>query len=333
MTASSLSNNVRLEAIRRRYWSANQKLESIAELTIDKFMEVSTALLKSFAIECFYHGNITSEDAKQAKELILAMLDKSSTGLKRQKYPSQAILKLPSVREHSTIIVPSKEPTETNTSVEVYLQIAKDNLEDRVMIDLLAHMMDDPIFDQIRTKDQFGYDVHCSERWTYGIMGIIFRVVSNVKSAAQIVERIDKFLLDFRKENLETMTDDKFLEHLVAVSTQKLEMHNSMSEETDSYYDEIVNGRFQWQVWRDEAIYLRNVTKEGTLKAFDKWLLPSTNRKIMAVQVIGGGDTDVSAGRPEVDSSSFGDFVDEQVSNFHNRCKSQTWGRINSKLF
>uniref|UniRef100_A0A7S2YNV8 Coenzyme PQQ synthesis protein F-like C-terminal lobe domain-containing protein n=1 Tax=Entomoneis paludosa TaxID=265537 RepID=A0A7S2YNV8_9STRA len=163
-------------------------------------------------------------------------------------------------------------------------------------------------------------------------MGIMFRVVSNVKSASQIVDRIDQFLVEFRQDTLEKMTDDQFLEHLVAVSTQKLEMFNSMPEETDVYWDEIVNGRFSWQAWRDEAIHLRTITKKEAIAAYDEWLLPGQKRKIMAVQVIGGGTTEVADGRPDVDPSAFGTYADQQVGHFHQLCKNQSWGRINSKL-
>jgi len=86
-------------------------------------------------------------------------------------------------------------------------------------------------------------------------------------------------------------------------------------------------------VWRDEAIHLRGVTKEDVLKAFDNWLLPGKNRRLLVVQVIGNGDTNSSKGRPAVEQDKLGDYALEQVAKFRASCKNQTWGRINSKLF
>jgi len=331
MTASGLSHSLRLKAIRKNYWSSSQQLKSLTDLTVETFAKTASSILESFAVESLIHGNVGMEDAKRAKELILSLI--GDKGLKRQKYPMQSIMKVPAVKKHHYITVPSKDPTENNTGVEVYIQVGKDNLKERVLVDLLVHMMDDPIFNQIRTKDQFGYDVECAVRWTFGIMGVLFRVVSNVKSAQEIVSRIDKFLLDFRKDTLEKMSDSDFMEHLVALSTQKLDMFNSMPEETDVYWDEIVNGRFSWQVWRDEALILRQFTKAEVIAAFDEWLNPENERNILAVQVIGGGNPEVSIGRPDVEPSSFGDYADQQVDKFHQLCKNQLWGRINSKLF
>jgi secreted Zn-dependent insulinase-like peptidase len=243
------------------------------------------------------------------------------------------VLCIPSVIQPTLVTVPSKDPEDPNTACETYIQCGKDNVRDRVLMDLLVHIMDEPIHDQIRTKDQFGYDVYCDTRWSYGIIGCRFHVTTNVKSAADVVERIDRFLTDFRQD-LADMSEPDFREHLIGLAKQKLDMFNSLSEETESYWDEIRNGRFEWEAWRNETVFLRGVSKNDVINAYDDWLRPGQRRKILAVQVIGGaGDTDASNGRPVVKPDCVADFVDEQVEAFHKLCKKQTWGRVNSKLF
>ena len=230
---SSYCSTLRLEAMRLRKWSSHQKKQAVADLTISQFGQTMTEILECFAIECLMHGNLSTDDAKRAKDLILSMVTSSSSsspagestppGLKRQKYPPLSMLKLPAVSEHLRITVPSKNALECNTCVEVYIQVGKDSLWDRVLIDVLVQIMDDPIFTQLRTKDAFGYEVYCDARWSYGITGFIFRVVSNVKSAEEIIERIDRFLLDFRDQELANLTQDELVEYLVGLSKQKLD--------------------------------------------------------------------------------------------------------------
>jgi len=161
---------------------------------------------------------------------------------------------------------------------------------------------------------------------------MIFKVVTNVKSASNVVARVDQFFQEYREE-LESMSDIDFLEHVIGLANHKLDMFNNLSEETDTLWGEIRDGRFSWQVWRDETICLRSLTKEDALKAFDTWLNPVGRRNILAVQVIGNGKGDVSTDRPRVSEDEIGDFLDAQVSGFHRSCKGQTWGRVNSKLF
>jgi nardilysin len=335
MKASSLCTSIRLQAFRPTLWSVHQKSLALETLDIPLFARMASKLLEEFAVEALYHGNVGRADAENAKELILTMVRKHVSsgrdiGLPRKRYPAQSVLRLPLVNEIPIITVPSKDPAEPNTAVELYIQIGKDNLRDRVMADLLVHLMEEQFFDQVRTKDQFGYDCYCDVRWSYGIIGLVFHVVTNVKSGAAVLERVDRFLVDCR---LQLETSDDFLEYLVGFATQKLDMFNSLNEETNSYWQEIRDGRFDWQSWRSEAVCLKSLTKQDVIESFHRWLAPSTRRNILAVQVIGSGQGDSSLGRPSVDSDNFESFVDEQVADLHRRCKKQFWGRVNSKLF
>ena len=78
--------------------------------------------------------------------------------------------------------------------MEHYYQIGSDNIDDLVLTALLVQLIDEPFFDNVRTKEQFGYSVSCSERWTGGIIGFVLRIVSSVKTAEQCSLRIDTFL-------------------------------------------------------------------------------------------------------------------------------------------
>jgi secreted Zn-dependent insulinase-like peptidase len=323
------------------------------------------------AVEAFFHGNADTADAEHAKELILNMLNKSCKngtciGLPRKKYPAQSVLQIPfpkALKSDPTstpspwlITVPSKDPTEPNTAVEVYIQVGKDKLEDRVMIDLLVHMMDEPLYDHLRTREQLGYHVSIASRWTCGITGLCVKIITATHASDVVLERVETFWRFWRQE-LETMSNADFVEHLSGLATQKLDRFDGLSDETDSLWEEIADGRFEWQAWRDEAVVLRTITKEQVVNAFDTWVQPADpkKRRILVVRVIAAPvaaatdeneDEDDSAadestrvpqhasdGRPEIAFGDVGYYVDNQVSDFRKKvCKQQTWGRINSKL-
>ena len=333
MAASGFSSTIRLQSIQPNFRSANAKLKALKSISnVQLFCETVSSMLETLTVEGLIHGNIDRSGAETTRDLLLRMLDSSGgAGLARKNYPPVSILRIPAVETPHLVVVPSKDPEEPNTACELYIQIGKDNIVDRTMLDFLLHLMDEPIYDQIRTKDQFGYDVHCDVRWSYGILGCIFHVTTNVKSADEVLERFDQFLFDFRQE-LNNMSKDDFQEHMVGLAKQKLDMFNKMSEETDCLWGEICNGRFAWESWRDEVVALRSITKEDALRAFDQWICPRQKRKMFAVQVIGVGDTNASQGRPVVDPDRLCDFIDEQVDIFHRFCKNQFWGRVNAKL-
>jgi secreted Zn-dependent insulinase-like peptidase len=130
------------------------------------------------------------------------------------------------------------------------------------------------------------------------------------------------------------MKDDDFMEHLVGLAKNKLDMHNSLSEESDSLWAEIRDGRYEWQHPRNEAVCLRSITKEQVLASYDEWLLPtSTNgnprqRRMFAVHIIGTGEGSASFGRPEIDDSALGNHIDEMIQSFHRSIGYATWGKI-----
>lgn len=107
------------------------------------------------SIESLYHGNFDKADADAAKKIIL----EATTGMKgmqKKHVPKQEVLIAPQNISHR-IIVPSIDPKEPNTAVEVYFQCGKDSIHDRVATDLLMQLMYEPLYDQLRTKEQFGY--------------------------------------------------------------------------------------------------------------------------------------------------------------------------------
>lgn len=388
MAASDLSASVRLRALRPTIWSEHLKLQALQDIDVASFTKITSSILDKLAVEALYHGNADKSDAEHAKQLILDMLNKSGStnGLARKNYPSQSVLIIPFPKSSEpsselpssspspwNLTVPSKDPDEPNTAVEVYIQVGKDKLEDRVLIDLLVHMMDEPLYDQLRTKEQFGYHVSIASRWTHGVMGICVQVVTATHAADTVWERLQDFWRDWRQTLVDQSPAD-FVEHLAGLATQKLERFDALPDETDALWDEIVDGRFEWQAWRDEAVILRTLTKERVLKAFDTWIQPTVSthkRRILVVRVIavptataadaGAGadaagtaqddnanDSEVnvsatavpppplqaSQGRPEVAPQDLGDYVDAQVTHFAAAvCKHQSWGRVNSKLF
>ena len=331
MASSALADHVRLQSIRTQAFSANQKLKAIKNISLRTFASVAAELLSEFTIESFIYGNCTKSEALLTRDVLLELLGDNHKVLPKKGFPPQSILRIPLCKTPSTVIVPSRNPEESNTTCDVYFQVAKDNIADRVLVDLLIHLMETPMYDQLRTKDQVGYDVYCDALWSFGIIGCIFHVTTNVKSGVEILERIDSFLKQFR-ESLVEMSMEEFDDNRMGLACQKLEMPSSLSDEADFLWDEIHDGRLDWEIARNEAAYLQTVTKEAALGAFDSWLRPNTSRRVAVFQVIGSAPGDVSSGRPATDGP-VDDYIDSQVMMFRASCKGQTWGKVTSRLF
>ena len=167
-----------------------------------------------------------------------------------------------------------------------------------------------------------------------GVIGMSFKVTTSVVSANDLIQRINKFLSDYRSELID-MKHETYMENVIALAKNKLEMFDSLEDECDSYWSEISEGRYDFETHREEVRCLRSITKEMLIEAYDRWFVPvSTNgmekkRRGLVFQVIGSGDGVVSEDRPVVTDSnvSLGRHVDDLVAQFHTKNKD-TWGRI-----
>ena len=160
-----------------------------------------------------------------------------------------------------------------------------------------------------------------------------FKVVTSVVSAHDVLKRINDFLSHYRSEIL-SMNNETYMEHLIGLAKNKLEMFDSLEEECDSYWSEISEGRYDFETHREEVHCLRSITKEMLVDAYDRWFMPvcekgiEKKRRGLTFQVIGSGEGDVSEGRPSIGTAaSAADFADDMVTEFLNTNKD-TWGRI-----
>lgn len=326
MRASSLCSNIRLRCLRPTIWSSTEKFNAIENITAQEFMTTISNIMAKTSIECLYHGNFDKSDAEAAKKMILQTAS-GMKGMAKKQYPKQEVLIAPQKGSHR-IVVPTIDPKDPNTAVEVYFQCGKDSTHDRVVIDLLTGIMDDPLYDQLRTKEQFGYSVGCGSRWTYGVVGLCFQVTTSCRSADEVSDRIEKFLTDFRNE-LTEMSNETFFEHVVSLAKDKLQMWNSLDEETSSFWSEIVENRYEFEVHRNEVECLKIITKDDVLRAFDKYLSPNNKkRRKLSIHTIGTSEGLASSGRPVVDSDgNIGELIDEQVAAIR-KVAGKTYGKI-----
>ena len=147
-----------------------------------------------------------------------------------------------------------------------------------------------------------------------------FRVVSAAKNATEITARIDRFLLEYREE-LANMSNETFTEHVVGLAKIKLQMHNSLDEESAALWYECTIDRYEWEVHRNEALCLREIILDDLLSCYDEYFHPGgaekrNERRRITIQVIGTGK-DSSDGRPAIDSAKVDEEVDKMIVSFH----------------
>lgn len=160
-------------------------------------------------------------------------------------------------------------PLDSNGAVECYWQLGADGgagVPIASRLALLEHLMFEPLFDELRTKQQLGYSVGCSARCTLQVLGFVISVVSATASPADIEARIDAFVAGYLA-TLEAMSDAAWERNVEAAIANKLQDTHSIAEDAARAIGEIETRQYLFDRNELEASTMRSLTKGD----FAKW--------------------------------------------------------------
>jgi len=161
---------------------------------------------------------------------------------------------------------------------------------------MMEMLMEEPLYDTLRTKEQLGYAVSCGLRNTNGVLGFCIRLESERHDPPFVHCRIEHFLSRFR-DYLLNLTDHSFHRQVAALIHNKLQREPSLVEETDRLWGEILDRRFCFDATRAEVATLLLLTKQRVLECFDTWLAVGSSRaRHLCIQVIGQATRHARAG-------------------------------------
>ena len=106
---------------------------------------------------------------------------------------------------------------EANSCCQDIFQLEADTVDSASSSYFLAHLINEPCFDILRTKETLGYIVFSGRKSCEQVLNIHFIVQGDANPPDYLSSRIEAFLLTFRAK-LEEMPDSEFLENREAVT-------------------------------------------------------------------------------------------------------------------
>ena len=288
MKPMSHSTYLRLQFLRQIFWDVNEKLKVLATLTFPDLAAFVPELLSQLHIEGLCHGNLLGEEAINISKIFQNTL--SGQTLSVEARHGERVLCIP----HGANFIRSvrvKNDLEENSVVEVYFpveqDIGKDSTRLRAITDLFSNIIEEPCFDQLRTKEQLGYTVDSSPRMTYRLLAYCFRVMSSKYSPVYLQSRIDNFI-DGLSALLDGLEEETFEHHKSGLIAQKLEKDPSLSYQTGDYWSQITDKRYMFDMSKLEAEELRTVGKEDVISWYNTYIRSSSpTRRRLAIHVYG----------------------------------------------
>uniref|UniRef100_A0A7S4D9C8 Coenzyme PQQ synthesis protein F-like C-terminal lobe domain-containing protein n=1 Tax=Heterosigma akashiwo TaxID=2829 RepID=A0A7S4D9C8_HETAK len=212
--------------------------------------------------------------------------------LPREDRPERYIVELPAGPAAGPAVLARAEPNpeEPNSAVQALYQFPGRNLKDRACIELIGTILEQPFFDELRTKQQLGYIVSAGLKRVQGITSLSFLVQSNIADPLSVSEKILKFI-DQSENILGKLSDQKFSEYRGGLIQKKLEPDKRLIAATVRNWEEIATEEYLYDRQQKEAEILARLSKEEVLGFFKKYLKSnSPERRLLISQVYGAKD-------------------------------------------
>ncbi|XP_056847998.1 nardilysin-like isoform X2 [Raphanus sativus] len=173
---------------------------------------------------------------------------------------------------------------------QLYYQIEPEEAKStrmKAVVDLFSEIIEEPLFNQLRTKEQLGYVVECGPRLTYRVHGFCFCVQSSKYGPVHLLGRIDNFIKDI-EGMLEQLDEESFEDYRSGLIGKLLEKDPSLLSETNELWSQIVDKRYVFDYSQKEAEELRSIEKKDVISWYRTYFKESSPKsRRLAVRVWG----------------------------------------------
>jgi insulysin len=166
--------------------------------------------------------------------------------------------------------------------------IIKEYIKNRLICGFIADMLNEPLFDRIRTIDKLGYIVKCDKKIVFDndniLMGIIYLVQSaySIKRIISSINIFNKFITNDIKVN-----NDVYVEKFKLLKKSKLlelkKPFSDLVDEISSYVDTIVSKIFDFNI---NKLTYEICKKIDFSKDIIKAILLITNGKLLTFDIV-----------------------------------------------
>ncbi|OCH92098.1 insulin-degrading enzyme [Obba rivulosa] len=248
-----------------KQWTVEEKLAELSSITAKEVEEHVVQMLANINMRILAVGNLRSDEAIQLAEMVENILQAQPIS------PSEVVERCLIPPDASNYVWPTlvRNPKEPNSSLTYYVHMGsflKPQL--RVTSALLAQILAEPAFNILRTREQLGYIVSCSQWTSSGESELGLRIlVQSERGPGYLEGRVDAFL-DEMKEKIETMSPEEFAEQKAGLERRWREKAKNLDEEFNRYFTHIDSGYVDFYRRESDANLLNAITQDDVLSLF-----------------------------------------------------------------
>lgn len=282
-----------------------QLLAELPSVTADDVRAFFPQVLHQMHIEVLAHGNMYREDALKTTDLVESVMKPKT--LPASQWPIRRSLVLPGGSNYvykKTL----KDPQNVNHCIDyqLYTGLSSDRVQ-RAKLLLFAHMVDEPCFDTLRSKEQLGYVVQSGATMLATVAGFKI-IIQSERHPDYLTKRIEVFLNKFGKQ-LEEMSEEDFEKNKGAVIGKREEKLKNLNQESGRFWHHITSEAYDFELGKNHFLgslfsltlltcfaitvardveHIRTLTKSDILTFFNIHISPlsTSTRSNLAVHLL-----------------------------------------------
>eukprot|EP00339_Tiarina_fusa_P025559 CAMPEP_0116996806 /NCGR_PEP_ID=MMETSP0472-20121206/483_1 /TAXON_ID=693140 ORGANISM="Tiarina fusus, Strain LIS" /NCGR_SAMPLE_ID=MMETSP0472 /ASSEMBLY_ACC=CAM_ASM_000603 /LENGTH=1123 /DNA_ID=CAMNT_0004695537 /DNA_START=168 /DNA_END=3539 /DNA_ORIENTATION=- len=232
-------------------------------------------------------GNLFEEEALS----LVTTIDKALRfkSIESDEFPPELTpLPLPPISSTSMptkLAISEPNPENSNSASYIVIQDLSEDPKDHVMIELVASIVSEKFYEELRTKQQLGYIVSSGIRSLGKSRFLGFIVQSSVAKNDKLTSEILKYLDNVRPKLLEKLPKGDLAVYVKSLIDRKTEPDKQLATEVTRNWGEIGSGRLQFDRIQQEIGALLDVTKDDLLEFWDR-IYVNDGRRVLATEMV-----------------------------------------------
>jgi insulysin len=222
------------------------RVQTLKSITLDEVRTFFPHLFEQCQVELFAHGNFSRKQVLDLTDLVERVMRPTKIARDYPHPPKSVVLPSGSDIVYEQTLT---DPENVNNCIEYSLHVG--NCYDRSLrakLYLLAQLIEEPCFHQLRTTEQLGYIVRSSHVFLHAWAGLSILLQSEY-SCGHLESRISAFLRTFEATLLE-MSAEKFKSHRDALTEDLRASYVNFSEADARLWKHIYNNSYNFsQGW------------------------------------------------------------------------------------
>ncbi|KAJ2766214.1 metalloprotease, partial [Coemansia nantahalensis] len=253
-------------------WRYSDKLHVFGMVTKERLQRFIDSLFDETRSLMLVTGNIAEAEALAAADTVADILGSRPLPQYARRV-IRSMLHAPGRYMHHALM-PERDNVNSCADVSVYVGLSDDRHE-RVLLDLLAVVLHEPFFDQLRTKEQLGYITYSTSRKYNGGQMALRLLVQSEASPLYLSQRIDSFMGGFRARLVE-LTQERFESYVNSLRVTLEEKLKNLSDESSRYWGQLSSGYYEFDRIACKLRTLAGLGKSDLLVYWDRYVNPDT---------------------------------------------------------